>query len=194
MPPPQPLAALSRGDAKAARSVLVAHQRLCAFDAALGQLTARLQHTVVDEPLLSAMVEDVKRELVDAPVAISVTAPARGIAVECYRFDLALVLRNVLRNAVAAAAVGPTPARVAVDVDCALEPTGEEIVRIRVRDTNPSPLPAPAQTIEARGLVLVRAALQRCDGSMSVEPSGDGFAKCVVVRLFGALQAAAEAA
>jgi len=48
--------------------------------------------------------------------------------------------------------------------------------------------------IEARGLALVRAALQRCDGSMSVEPAGDGFAKCVVVRLFCAMHASEVAA
>ncbi len=153
-----------------------------------------LQHTVVDGALLSALVDDVRRELANAPVEVTVAPPPPGISVECYRFDLTLVVRNVVRNAVAAAASGPAPARVAVDVELALEATGDEVVRIRVRDTNPSPVPAPAQTIEARGLVLVRAALQRCDGSISVEPGGDGFAKSVVVRLFGALEAAAEAA
>ena len=187
-------AALTRGDGEAARRILGAHQRLVAFDAALGQLTARLQHTVVDGALLSALVDDVRRELANAPVEVTVAPPPPGISAECYRFDLTLVVRNVVRNAVAAAASGPAPARVAVDVELALEATGDEVVRIRVRDTNPSPVPAPAQTIEARGLVLVRAALQRCDGSISVEPGGDGFAKSVVVRLFGALEAAAEAA
>ena len=181
--------ALSRGDAEAARRVLAAHERLCAFDAGLGQLTARLQHTVIDGALLQAIVDDVVRELGEAPVAIMVTPPARGVAVECYRFDLSLVLRNLVRNAAHAAAAGPAPARVALDVDRALEPTGEEIARVRVRDTNPSAVPPPAQLIEARGLALVRAALQRCDGSLSVEPAGDGFAKSVVVRLFCAMHA-----
>jgi thioesterase domain-containing protein len=105
-----------------------------------------------------------------------------------------LIVRNVVRNAVAAAAEGTKPRRVALDVAVALEPTGDEVVRIRVRDTNPSPLPAPAQALEARGLTLVRAALSRCDGSLSVEAGGEGFEKCVVVRLFRALSATAEAA
>jgi hypothetical protein len=186
--------ALSRGDAEAARSVLAAQQRLVSFDAALGQLTARLQHTVVDGGFLSALADDVRRELGSARVEIDVSAPARAIAVESYRFDLALVIRNVLRNAVAAAANGPAPARVAVDLEVALEPTGDEVVRLRVRDTNPAPLPPPAELIEARGLALIRAALQRCDGSLSVEPGSDGFAKCVVVRLFCALHAASTEA
>jgi len=187
-------AGLGRGDSDAAARVLEAHGRLRAFDAALGGFTTRLQHTVVDGALLDAMVGDVRRELGHAPVEIVMTAPAGGVAVECYHFDLTLVLRNVVRNAVAAAANGPEPGRVAIDVAVALEPTGDEIVRIRVRDTNPSPLPAPAQALEARGLTLVRAALARCDGSLSVEAGGDGFAKCVVVRLFRALSAAEVAA
>jgi signal transduction histidine kinase len=186
--------ALARGDGDAARRVLAAHQRLVAFDAALGQLTARLQHTIVDAALVSDIVDDVRREIGAAPVEIAVRAPAGGVAVESYRFDLVLVIRNVLRNAVAAAASGPAPARVAVDVEVALEATGDEVMRIRVRDTNPSSVPAPGQLLEARGLALVRAALQHCDGSLSVEPGGDGFAKCVVVRLFCALHATAEAA
>lgn len=187
-------AGLSRGEPEAARRVLEAHGALCAFDAALGQLTARLSHTVIDAALLAGVVADVRRELGQVPVAIDVTPPARGVAVECYRFDLSLVLRNVVRNAVVAAAAGPAPARVAIAVDARLEPTGDEIARVHVCDSNPSALPAPAQMIEARGLALVRAALQRCDGSLAVEPGGDGFAKCVVVRLFCAMHAAEVAA
>ncbi len=185
---------LSRGDAEAAHRVLAAHAELCAFDAALGQLTARLQYAVIDSALLATVVDDVKREIGNASVTIDLASPTGSIAVECYRFDLSLVLRNVLRNAVHAAAAGPTPARVAIAVDTVLEPTGDEIARIRVSDSNPSTVPAPAQMIEARGLALVRAALQRCDGSMSVEPTVGGFAKWVVIRLFCALHATEAAA
>jgi len=187
-------AALSRGDGEAAQRVLAAQQRLAALDAALGRLALGLQHTVVDGALLSELAADVQRELGAPAVELVVDAPASAIAVESYRFDLALVVRNVLRNAVVAAAKGPAPARVAVDVDVALEPTGDEVVRLRVRDTNPDAVPSPAELTEARGLALIRAALQRCDGSLSVEPAGDGFAKCVVVRLFRALHGATEAA
>jgi signal transduction histidine kinase len=187
-------ASLSRGEPEAARALLDAHQRLAQFDAGLAQLTARLQHTIVDGEFLALVVGEVQRELGHAEVAITVTPPPQPLAVESYRQDLALVLRNVLRNAVVAAAAGPRPARVALDVDVALEPTGDEIVHLCVRDTNPAPVPSPAPLSEARGLALVRAALQRCDGSLAVAPGGDGFAKCVVVRLFRALAVTAEAA
>ncbi|HEX3867636.1 MAG TPA: hypothetical protein VHV78_12825 [Gemmatimonadaceae bacterium] len=187
-------AALSRGDAEAAGRVLVAQQRLAAFDTTLGRLAIRLQHTIVDSGLLAELSADVKRELGTLSVELIITPPTTAIAVESYRFDLALVIRNVLRNAVVAAAKGPKPARVAFDIDVAIEPTGDEVVRLRVRDTNPEAVPSPAELTEARGLALIRAALQRCDGSLSVEPAGDGFAKGVVIRLFCALHSATEAA
>jgi signal transduction histidine kinase len=184
---------LARGDAEAARRVLAAHARLVGFDAALARLAAHLADTVVDGALLGEVAAAVAHELGDAGVAVAVTAPPRPLIVEGYRHDVLLVLRNLLRNAVAAAARGPAPARVALDVEVALEPTGEEVVRLRVRDSNPAPLPATGPLGEARGLGLVQAALLRCDGSLAVEPGGDGFAKTVVVRLFGAA-VAAEAA
>jgi signal transduction histidine kinase len=184
---------LRRGDQEAARRVLNAHTRLGRFDAALGQLSTAVQHTVVNAAVLTDIVEEVRNELGGAPVDITMRPPDADIAVECYRFDLMLVLRNVLRNAVTAAAAGPSPARVGLDFDVAVEPTGEEIVRLYVRDTNPAPLPT-STVAQSRGLALVRAALQRCDGSLAIEPGVDGFAKCVVVRLFGALDAAEEAA
>jgi hypothetical protein len=187
-------AALARGDVDAARRVQEAQQRLAAFDAALARLAVRLQHTVVDGALLSELAADVKRELGSSGIELTVAPPTTAISVESYRFDLTLVVRNVLRNAVVAAAKGPRPARVAVDIDVTVEPTGDEILRLRVRDTNPDAVPAAAGLIEARGLALIRAALQRCDGSLSVEPGGDGFAKCVVVRLFCALHSATDAA
>jgi signal transduction histidine kinase len=187
-------AGLARGDRETAGRVIAAHAQLVALDSALGQLTARLQQVVVDDAFLRAHVVDVRREAARVAVDVVLAAPPADLAVECYRFDLELVLRNVVRNAVAAAARGPSPSRVALTVELAVEPTGDEIVRILVRDTNPAPLPAPSPLGEGRGLALVHAALQRCDGSLSIEPAGDGFAKCVVVRLFAALRPAAEAA
>ena len=185
---------LARGDRETAGRVLEAHARLVELDAALGQLTARLQQVVIDEPFLRSLVDDVRREPARAAVEMEVLPPSQPVAVECYRFDLELVLRNVVRNAMAAAAGGPSPPRVSVSVALGLEPTGDEIVRVFVRDTNPSPLPPPSPLGEGRGLALVYAALQRCDGSLSIEPGGDGFAKCVVVRLFAALSPAVEEA
>jgi hypothetical protein len=82
---------------------------------------------------------------------------------------------------------------VIVDVDVAVEATGEEIVRVRVRDSSPQ-LPASPAAPSMRGLGLVNTVLERYDGSLAVEPGGDGYAKAVVVRLFRALGPAAEAA
>jgi hypothetical protein len=190
--------ALERGDRGAAERIARAQASLAGFDAALGTLTARLQHTVVDGALLDGVVAQVARELGGRAALddLVVMPPPPGIAVEIYRLDLELALRNVLRNAWAAAAAGPAPRRVAVDVTLALEPTGEEVVRLRVRDSSPAPLPLPSATgpSSARGLGLTATALERYDGALVVEPGGDGFAKQVVLRLFRALEPAAEAA
>jgi signal transduction histidine kinase len=190
--------ALTRGDAATSARVAAALERLRGFDAALGALTSRLQHTVVDGALLRELVAEVERELGGRAAIdeLRVTPPPPGIAVEIYRLDLGLALKNVLRNAIVAASAGPPPRRVAVDVAVALEPTGEEIVRLCVRDTNPAPLPLPAPLGSGRGLMLTTTALERYDGALVVEPepAGSGFAKCVVLRLFRALDRAAEAA
>jgi signal transduction histidine kinase len=190
--------ALSRGDPAAAARVAHALERLRSFDAALGALTARLQHTVVDGALLQGLVAEVERELGGRATVdeLQVTPPPPGIAVEIYRLDLGLALKNVLRNAIVAAAAGPRPRRVAVDVAVTIEPTGEELVRLCVRDTNPAPLPLPSPLGSGRGLALTTTALARYDGALVVEPAApdSGFAKCVVLRLFRALDRAAEAA
>ncbi len=190
--------ALARGDRAVADRVVRALERLRAFDAALGTLTARLQHTIVDEALLRALLTEVQRELGGRAVVdeLTLTPPPPQIAVEIYRLDLALALKNVLRNAIVAAAAGPSPRRVAIDVTVAVEPTGEEIVRLRVRDSNPAPLPLPSPLGSGRGLALTTTALERYDGALVVEPAApdSGYAKHVVLRLFRALDADAEAA
>ena len=82
----------------------------------------------------------------------------------------------------------PHPRRLAVDVLVDLEPTGEEVVRIRVRDSSTQPIEAEASTAAPtgveHGLGIVRTALLRYDGSLEIAPGGDGYAKAVVVRLF----------
>lgn len=189
--------ALSRRDAPVEtwQRLERAHATLAAFDRTLAALTVQLTHTRLDAPLLREVIAAVRDELGGRAAVdeIAVGAVAADIAVEMYRFDLVVVLKNVVRNAVAAAAEGPAPRRVAVDVAVAVELTGEEIVRVRVRDTSLErpPSPAPPST---RGLGLVHTILDRYDGGLAVEPGGDGYAKAVVVRLFRALAPAAEAA
>jgi hypothetical protein len=190
-------AAVNRKEAAgdAWRRLADAHARLVAFDGSLATLTAQLTHTRLDAALVREVIDAVRGELgLGAALdEAAVGAVADGVAVEMYRFDLVLVLKNVVRNAMTAAAAGPAPRRVLVDVAVALEATGEEIVRVRVRDTSPG-LPASPAALSTRGLGLVGTVLDRYDGSLAVEPAGDGYAKAVVVRLFRALGPAAEAA
>src|SRR5205823_12086884 len=114
-----------------------------------------------------ASVEDV------GAVEISVGDVPPGVQVVMYRVDLELILRNLLRNAVRAAARAPGPARVRLDVQCDLEPTGEEAVRLRVRDSSPEPVPREVGARRDRGLGIVSEALDRYDGCLEVAP-GDG--------------------
>ena len=107
-----------------------------------------------------------------------------GSAVDVYRTDLRIGLKNIFRNAIAALGVSPRPRRLAADVLVELEPTGEEIVRIRVRDSSQARLEAAAAAGVEHGLGIVHTALLRYDGSLEVLPGGDGYAKAVVVRLF----------
>jgi len=184
-------AALVAGERSAAERLRRAHERLVAFDRALAELTRRLTHAPIDRPLVDEVVAaiDAERRGAGAPeVAITVGALPEGVRVEMYRVDLALVLRNVVRNAVVAAARGPAPRRVAIDGQVTLEPTGEEVVRLRVRDTSPEPIALEAAArASGRGLHLVTSALARVDGGLELAPGGDGYAKALVVRLFRAL-------
>ena len=89
--------------------------------------------------------------------------------------------------AIAALATSPRPRRLAVDVVVDIEPTGEEVVRIRVRDSSRGRIADPAigDGVDVEhGLGIVRAALVRYDGSLEVVRGGDVYAKAVVVRLF----------
>jgi hypothetical protein len=79
---------------------------------------------------------------------------------------------------------------VRIDVTTELEPTGEENVVIRVRDTSPDALTTEAiyDRRVGSGLGLVTAALSRYDGAIAVEPASEGWAKAVVLRFFRAFE------
>jgi C4-dicarboxylate-specific signal transduction histidine kinase len=108
--------------------------------------------------------------------------------VEVFRVDLVLVLKNVVRNAILAVGQDEEPRRLGIDVSTEVELTGEEVVRIHVRDTSAQRF--STEDIYARrmdrGLGLVTAALSRYDGAITVEEGGDGWAKSVAVRFFRA--------
>jgi signal transduction histidine kinase len=179
--------ALLRGDADAPVRLFAAWSILENFDRRVGALLGRLTHTVVDAALLDEVAATVRAEQ-PGPVEITVGEVAPTLRVEVYRVDLLLVLKNLLRNAARAAAGGPAPARVQLDVRLDLEPTGEEVVRVRVRDTSPDPLPAGILRRD-RGLGIVQDALQRYDGCLEVAPGDGEWKKSVCVRLFRALDA-----
>jgi hypothetical protein len=146
-----------------ARRVEQARDSLERLDRELAELVARLAYCPVDEGFLRDVLVSTRSEWASGKVELD---------------DIS----------VSALAESPHPRRLAVDVLVDLEPTGEEVVRIRVRDSSTQPIEAEASTAAPtgveHGLGIVRAALHRYDGSLEIAPGGDGYAKAVVVRLF----------
>ncbi|MBI2897138.1 MAG: hypothetical protein HYY06_26515 [Deltaproteobacteria bacterium] len=191
--------ALAAGDARAAERLAWAHRKLLELDADLAALATRLVRTTVDEVLLEEVVREVRSEYAAGRVeldALVIGPVAPGVSVEVFRFDLVLVLKNVVRNAILAVGRSAPPRRIALDVGVELEPTGEEAVRVRVRDTSTEALTTEAiyERRVDRGLGLVTAALTRYDGAIEVEAGSQGWAKGVTVRLFRALQSSSGVA
>ncbi len=184
---------LRGGDARVASKLARAHRELRALDGHLSQLARRLVRTEVDGALLRAVVDAVRGEYAAGRVPLDevvIRAPEPAPAVEVFRVDLVLVLKNVVRNAILALESASPPRRLGLSVATDVEPTGEESVRIQVRDTSEETL--RTEDIYARrmdrGLGLVTAALARYDGTIAVEDGGEGFAKAVVVRFFRAFE------
>jgi hypothetical protein len=185
---------LARGDGRAIARLGRAFRTLRAFDGELAALTAGFARTRLDGALLAELVRAVLGEpaCAQAPLDELVIAPlAPDLAVEIYKIDLAIAVKNVVRNAIVAVGRGAAPRRVALDVDVTVEPTGEESVRIRVHDSAPEPLDAAelAAARVDRGLGLARETLRRAGGALEVAPGADGYAKAVVLRLFRAFDA-----
>ena len=144
-----------------------------------------LIRTDVDIALLEQVVSEVRQEYAPSAVELdSLTVDAgEAAAIEVFRVDLVLVLKNILRNAVLAVGRAPAPRSVRLGVRVAMEMTGEETVHIAISDTSDAPL-----TLEmirdrefGRGLGLVSAAVDRYGGAISIEPGPTGFVKSVVV-------------
>ena len=181
-----------RADPTAPARLLGAHEELRRFDRGLARLAANLSRSSVDEALVREAVEAVRAEYEAGAVVLDelrVGPLPPDVVVEVCRVDLRIILKNVVRNAIVAVGREPGPRRVAIDALVAVEPTGEETVRIRVRDTSRDSLTTEAiygRRVE-RGLGLVTAALDRYHGAIEVEPATEGYAKSVTVRLFRAL-------
>ena len=172
------------------RRVREARDCLQRFDHDLGDLVARLVSCSLDEDLLRDVLASTRAEWSSGKVEldeVTVGPVPDGVAVDIYRTDLRIVLKNIFRNAIAALADSPHPRRLAVDVLIDIEPTGEEVVRIRVRDSSRGHITEPTigDGVDVEhGLGIVRTALLRYDGSLEVARGEDGYAKAVVVRLF----------
>jgi hypothetical protein len=190
--------AFTLGEPAAIRRMQAASARLRRFDEQLLALLMRLSRTVIDRALLDEALSTVEKEYAVSQVelgSVEIEPPGELVAVEVYRTDLLLVLRNLVRNAILAVGRSAPPRRIAVDVELALLPTGEEIVRLRVHDTSPEPLTTeqiyqnldPHDPRIQHGLGLVTAALSLYNGAITVEPGRPGFHKAVVVQLFRAL-------
>jgi len=185
-------ARIARGETTVSERLARAHATLQEFDRYLAGLVAGLIRTTIDGALLREVVSDVQAEYSAGLVQLddlAVVEPEEPVMIEVFRVDFVVVLKNLVRNAILAAGRSPAPRKIAVDVRVDVEATGEEIVRIRVRDTS-----AEALTTEAiyerrvdRGLGLVTAALSRYDAAIEVEPASQGYAKAVTVRFFRAL-------
>lgn len=194
--------AFTLGKPAAIRRMQAAYAHLRRFDDQLLALLMRLSRTVIDRSLLEEVLASVGEEYAVSQVTLDevlIEPPTELVAVEVYRTDLLLVLKNLLRNAILAVGRSPAPRKVAMDVELSLLPTGEEIVRLRVHDTNPEPLTTEQiyQSLDPRdpriqhGLGLVTAALHLYNGAITVEAGRSGFCKAVVVQLFRALSAPA---
>ena len=186
------------GKPAAIRRMQAAYASLRRFDDRLLALLMQLSRTVIDRSLLEEVLISVGEEYAVSQVELEpivVEPPTELVAVEVYRTDLLLVLKNLVRNAILAVGRSPAPRQVALDVELTLLPTGEEIVRLRVHDTSPEPLTTeqiyqsldPHDPRIQHGLGLVTAALHLYNGAITVEPGRPGFRKAVVVQLFRAL-------
>jgi signal transduction histidine kinase len=186
---------LRRGDPGALERLTQALERLQAFDRGLAELVVDIERTRIDGALLREVVAAVQSEYAAGSVTLDevvIDEPPADVWVSAYRIDLMLVFKNVVRNAILAVGARPSPRKIGIDVRVDIEPTGEEMIRVRVRDTSPELLDVEALVgRRERGLGLCASALQRYDGGIESEPGGDGYAKAVVVRLFRALEGGA---
>ena len=172
-----------------ARRLLAAHAALMTFDRQLSDLVAGLVRCSVDEALLREVVESTRSEWATGRVPldeIHIGPVPPEVEVDVFRTDLRIVLKNIVRNAIQALASTPAPRRLAMDVHVEPEPTGEEFVVFRVRDSCPNGLlSGDSKGIDMEhGLGIVNTALRRYDGSLQVVPESDGYAKAVLVRFF----------
>jgi len=180
---------LERYDPRAIDRLAGAHGRLRAFDRHLARLQARLVRTAVDDALLAQVLDEVRGEYAVSSVVLEELACdpiGEVVRIEVPRVDLVLILKNVVRNAIMAVARDEDGRRVRLATRVDLEPTGEEVMRLSVRDSSSATL--TTEMIQGRnvssGLGLVTTAIKRYGGAIEVRPAGGGYTKEVTVNFF----------
>jgi sensor histidine kinase regulating citrate/malate metabolism len=156
------------------------------------ELSQRLTDDIVasvDEPVLSALIMGKSAEAHERGAELTVQVSGGdgllGLAVQ----DLVTILGNLLDNALDAAAAAPPPRQVALSIE-----TAPDAVTFTVADSGPGIDPAIAGDIleygfstkapghdggaapggRGVGLALVRQAVKRLDGTLSIDTSGGG--------------------
>jgi signal transduction histidine kinase len=138
------------------------------------------ERCVIDGALFDQLLDSLRDERAGRrlPVQIDVECLASPPWVNVFFYDLLLVLRNLVRNAMAAAeATGATTVR--IDVRILLDETAQEWVRVAIHDT--SPARPPSDAAPERGIGLVRATLERYGGALLEVQPALGYAKALAM-------------
>lgn len=162
-----------------------------ALEASFKIRLTKLVRTSIDRAFLDEIVHDVTHEYAASHVelaTIDVVVPTDAPAVDAFRVDLALVLRNLVRNAVLAVGEEPDAERhLRIEVAVELLASGEETVTISVLDSAKTSL--SNDDLDAgldHGLGLVKIALARYDAALRVRAVAAPFTKAVELRFFRA--------
>jgi hypothetical protein len=176
------IVAIGRAEAVRKEVPAEALRALAAFDRRLVDCARRIERTSLDRALLTRLVESLRDERPGRRLEVEVElGEADGtIAALMLSSDLLLVLRNVARNAIAAAAKQGAPA-IRIDTRVHLDETGQEWARVVVED--PSPARLPSNSPPDRGLGLVRATLARYGGALCELTPSPGWQKALAISL-----------
>ncbi len=170
-----------------------AHDELRRFDRFLGDQLSLLVRTRIDKPFAKQVFEELRGEYAVSTVALdelSYEIGTSSVFIEVPRADLMVILKNILRNAIFAVRSNRENRRVQMALHTELQPTGDEVVRLYVRDSGLEPLTteAIAGSDLNTGLGLVMAAVQRYNGTVEVQSAPAPYNKAVIVRFFRSLE------
>ena len=181
------------GDAKKAKRELeTVRSDLLIADRALARLVSALGQTTLDASFLRDAVAGVRQEprVQSLPLdAINYAEITPAPLVSIPRVDLSIVVKNLVRNALIALGNSTEKKLLSLEVSLELEPTGEESVLLKIKDSAKQMPEAIDHAPAGRGLWIVQKTLQRYDGAVSIETEAEGstYHKAIVVRLFRAM-------